>query len=157
MRALDECVPRTNCDHTVILKYAMSISLPIPFTSSVLCADEIRRQFLNAGVRASVTIPQLLPVMTQVGPTLPDYRGTIVVGDEGTRPADGYVLSFEQLLRQSLPADIPKASPEDVAILPYSSGTTGLPKGVKLSHRNLVVNLQQVGHPDMKLYDPNSG
>ena len=31
----------------------------------------------------------------------------------------------------------------DLAALPYSSGTTGLPKGVMLSHRNLVANLVQ--------------
>ena len=31
----------------------------------------------------------------------------------------------------------------DVAALPYSSGTMGLPKGVMLTHRNLVANLQQ--------------
>ncbi len=31
-----------------------------------------------------------------------------------------------------------------VAVLPYSSGTTGLPKGVMLTHRNLVVNIDQV-------------
>lgn len=108
-------------------------------------------------MQASVTVPQLLPVMTQVGPTLPDYKRTIVVGDEGPPPADGTVLSLRQLLIESLPADIPKASPGDLAILPYSSGTTGLPKAVKLSHRNLVVNMQQVGHPDMKVYGPASG
>ena len=112
---------------------------------------------MNAGVRATVTIPQLLPVMTHVGPTLPDYKCTILVGEESPRPADGTVLSFQRLLSESLPADFPKASPGDVAILPYSSGTTGLPKGVKLSHHNLVVNLQQVDHPDMKLYDSASG
>ncbi len=33
----------------------------------------------------------------------------------------------------------------DLAVLPYSSGTTGLPKGVMLSHRNLVANLIQSG------------
>ena len=33
---------------------------------------------------------------------------------------------------------------EDLAVLPYSSGTTGLPKGVMLTHRNLVANLCQV-------------
>ena len=32
---------------------------------------------------------------------------------------------------------------EDLAALPYSSGTTGLPKGVMLTHRNLVANLCQ--------------
>lgn len=35
--------------------------------------------------------------------------------------------------------------PMDVAALPYSSGTTGLPKGVMLTHRNLVANLLQLG------------
>ena len=32
---------------------------------------------------------------------------------------------------------------DDVAALPYSSGTTGIPKGVMLTHRNIVANIQQ--------------
>lgn len=32
----------------------------------------------------------------------------------------------------------------DIAILPYSSGTTGLPKGVQLSHKNIVSNIYQI-------------
>jgi acyl-CoA synthetase (AMP-forming)/AMP-acid ligase II len=34
--------------------------------------------------------------------------------------------------------------PEDTAVLPYSSGTSGRPKGVILTHRNLVANLEQM-------------
>ena len=44
------------------------------------------------------------------------------------------------------PADAPEVEidpAEDLAVLPYSSGTTGLPKGVMLTHRNLVANLAQ--------------
>merc|ERR1719232_598173 len=43
--------------------------------------------------------------------------------------------------------------PEDIAVLPYSSGTTGVPKGVKLTHRNLVSNMVQRNHPVMEGMD----
>ena len=42
------------------------------------------------------------------------------------------------------PPDVVIDPAEDVAVMPYSSGTTGLPKGVMLTHRNLVVNLAQL-------------
>jgi len=35
---------------------------------------------------------------------------------------------------------------DHTVVLPYSSGTTGLPKGVMLTHRNLVANLEQIRH-----------
>ena len=39
--------------------------------------------------------------------------------------------------------DAVEVDPEDLAVLPYSSGTTGLMKGVMLTHRNLVANIEQ--------------
>lgn len=45
---------------------------------------------------------------------------------------------------------------EDIAVLPFSSGTTGIPKGVKLSHQNLVANLFQVS-PSMQHNGMNVG
>ena len=36
-----------------------------------------------------------------------------------------------------------EVDPEELAVLPYSSGTTGLMKGVMLTHRNLVANIEQ--------------
>ena len=40
---------------------------------------------------------------------------------------------------------------EDIAVMPYSSGTTGPPKGVALTHYNLVANMVQILHPDVKM------
>lgn len=45
--------------------------------------------------------------------------------------------------------DLKDLNTEDIAILPYSSGTTGLPKGVKLSHFNIVSNLVQLENNDL--------
>ena len=38
---------------------------------------------------------------------------------------------------------------EDICVMPYSSGTTGPPKGVALTHYNLVANMMQILHPDV--------
>ncbi|XP_013395364.1 4-coumarate--CoA ligase-like [Lingula anatina] len=54
--------------------------------------------------------------------------------------------SVDILLRDDghdFPSDV-KISPHEVAIIPFSSGTTGLPKGVMLTHRNIVGNLVQM-------------
>ena len=39
---------------------------------------------------------------------------------------------------------VPVDNADHVAVLPYSSGTTGMPKGVMLTHRNLVANVAQI-------------
>merc|ERR1739848_824384 len=39
----------------------------------------------------------------------------------------------------------------DIVVLPYSSGTTGPPKGVSLSHYNMVANMTQMMHPDVTM------
>ena len=53
--------------------------------------------------------------------------------------------SFDQVLDPALPAPVPDLDPATaIAALPYSSGTTGSSKGVLLTHRNMVANLEQL-------------
>lgn len=107
--------------------------------------DEVKRQFQNAGVKMIVTIPQLLDTAKTVGSQLPGYRTTICVG--GDDDIENNVNGLQSLLTAGHESDLPGISPREIALLPYSSGTTGLPKGVMLSHYNLVSNLVQGEHP----------
>ena len=56
----------------------------------------------------------------------------------------------------NFPADVQFTPREDVAILPFSSGTTGLPKGVMLTHYNLVAMACMLEHEDFTNVDSNS-
>jgi acyl-CoA synthetase (AMP-forming)/AMP-acid ligase II len=65
--------------------------------------------------------------------------------EAAARAGVGEVRVVDELLdgAPSAPAPADGADPQDLVALPYSSGTTGLPKGVMLTHRNLVANILQ--------------
>jgi len=104
---------------------------------------EVRYQLENSGARILITDACLTSSMDLSG--LPNLKAIY-----STRtPASGGVLPFNDLLRPAgNPLPRPDRDPRTViAALPYSSGTTGLPKGVMLSHHNLVSNVYQTYGP----------
>jgi acyl-CoA synthetase (AMP-forming)/AMP-acid ligase II len=54
------------------------------------------------------------------------------------------VTTFAKSAEATSPADRPSVAPDHVAMLQYTSGTTGDPKGVQLSHRGLITNVRQM-------------
>jgi acyl-CoA synthetase (AMP-forming)/AMP-acid ligase II len=61
--------------------------------------------------------------------------------------------SISDIARDAEPPAVTIDPANDIVVLPYSSGTTGLPKGVMLTHRNLIANLVQVDafeQPDIR-------
>ncbi|XP_058448263.1 probable 4-coumarate--CoA ligase 1 isoform X2 [Malaya genurostris] len=122
----------------------------VTFANPLYTPEEICRQFENADVRLIITLPVLMPVAQIFKRKAKKYRGTVCIG--GNHNFDDNIFGFQQLLLENHRSELPKVDPEETAILPYSSGTTGMPKGVMLSHNNLVANLAQGSHPEMNKY-----
>ncbi|HTV50700.1 MAG TPA: AMP-binding protein [Steroidobacteraceae bacterium] len=99
--------------------------------------EELARQMRDVGARFVFTTGNLRQSVRAVaqaagGATL------IVVGSP-----DGNDVSYDALLACNGPEPQLPEAPDALAALPYSSGTTGMPKGVRLTHRTILANLLQ--------------
>ncbi len=94
-------------------------------------ADEVRYQLNDAGASLVITVPAFVETATEAMSDSPASE-VIAVGTP----------EFEALYGEPL-EQVALDVHNDVLVLPYSSGTTGLPKGVMLTHHNLVANLAQ--------------
>ena len=100
-------------------------------------AKELRPQLKDSGAKYLVTIPQFLDTAREAA-TGTAVEEIFVFGDaEGATP-------FATLMVDGNAPAVEISPREDLVALPYSSGTTGLPKGVMLTHYNIVANLTQV-------------
>ena len=104
---------------------------------------EVRYQLENSGATVLITDAGNIAGINLAG--LPNLRRVYTT----RQPAPG-TESFQELLqtRSGLYSKPEQSSDQSVAALPYSSGTTGLPKGVMLSHLNLVANIYQLLGPN---------
>ena len=96
---------------------------------------------LNPTYTAAEVRHQLSDSAAEVLFTIPAFEAIAREGMAGTGCQHLVLLGDWQ--GAELPAQAPVDLDRHIAVLPYSSGTTGLPKGVMLSHRNLVVNVDQ--------------
>jgi acyl-CoA synthetase (AMP-forming)/AMP-acid ligase II len=100
--------------------------------------EELAKQLQDCRARFLITVPMFLDKAREAAARAGVEAVFVFVEAEGARP-------FAEL-RAAPPAPPAVAidAGRDVVALPYSSGTTGLPKGVMLTHRNLVANLSQI-------------
>ncbi len=118
-------------EYAIVFHAAAVAGATVTTINPVYGVDEVRFQLNDA--QATMTI------------TVPDFADTARQSMEGTAVTEVAVIgenSFEDLYGEAIEqVDIDVKS--QVVVLPYSSGTTGLPKGVMLTHYNLVSNLVQ--------------
>ncbi|MGW0814275.1 4-coumarate--CoA ligase family protein [Streptomyces viridiviolaceus] len=106
-------------------------------------AGEFAKQLGDSRARWIVTVSPLLDVARRAAELAGGVQEIFVCDS-----APGH-RSLIDMLASTAPEPRVAIDPaEDVAALPYSSGTTGIPKGVMLTHRQIATNLAQL-HPSM--------
>ena len=104
-------------------------------------AEELAYHLKDSGAKALLCEADRYPTSREVLP----QTGVATVIVAGDTVADTPVQRWDNLLAShSPPAQFPEVDPaRDLALLPYTGGTTGIPKGSMLTHANLVANAVQ--------------
>ena len=100
--------------------------------------DAVKDRLADSEARVLITSPSLRKKIIEVFPELPALKDIILVhrGEAGEDPRE---LSYQQLMAEASDSfDIVKTHKEDYAIMHYTSGTTGKPKGAVHAHEAVV-------------------
>jgi long-chain acyl-CoA synthetase len=136
--------------------------------SPLYTAEELEAQVLDSGTRLLVTldVPSLLPTAVEVLRNSPLKRLIVVRLADLLPPVMGLALklfgrsrlaklprapdivSWNSMLGEPLAAPEPIDPAHDLALLQYTGGTTGTPKGAMLTHHNLTANARQISAID---------
>jgi len=156
-----------NCPQHIVAFYAvLRLGAVVVEHNPLYTARELRKQFEDHGARhaivwskvvrtvqefpedlrvrslVSIDVTRAMPFATRAALRLPiakarESRAALHEKVTGTVP-------WEALLQaEPLPAGHPRPATDDLAIIQYTSGTTGTPKGAALTHRNLLANAAQ--------------
>jgi fatty-acyl-CoA synthase len=108
-----------------------AMAVPISFRLAPLEIDYI----LHDCTPSAVIVDAGLAGLLRAAPSAAKIGTVIVIGE----PADADSLAYEEFLGAREPMELPDVGEDSTALILYTSGTTGRPKGVLLSHRNLQV------------------
>ena len=138
------CLYMTNRpEYTITFIAAASIGLVVSPMNPGYKEREMSYQLENSEAKAIVIQQDMLPILEKAmsQKEFPHLAHIIVTG--ATVPESmPNAITWASIMRSSPPTLPPHVdiSPDDLVALPYSSGTTGLPKGTMLTHKNLTVN-----------------
>ncbi len=132
-------------EYTIAFHAAASLGGAVTSVNPLYTVRELALQLADAGARYLLTVPPLMDSARAAAEQVTTLREIFVLGEtNGATP-------FARLLTHGDEPPTVSIDPRtDVVALPYSSGTTGLPKGVMLTHYNLVAELSTaLARPDI--------
>jgi acyl-CoA synthetase (AMP-forming)/AMP-acid ligase II len=112
--------------------------------NALYTAKDIARQLTDSCAKLLMTVTALLPQAAEAAAAVGFSDDQLVVLDGDEETADGRPKATDLLGPGAPPPHVSCDPTTHLAVLPYSSGTTGNPKGVRLTHRNLVANIAQI-------------
>lgn len=162
-----------NVPHYVAAYYgALKLGATVVNFSPLYTVEELAAQIEDSGTRilftvsAKALLPNALAVLEQsrlerlvvgsVAGVLPPAKSFLYRllkrGEIADRPRDERVTAFSALIANDGRCERPAIDPHDIALIQYTGGTTGTPKGAMLTHQNLSANARQVSlldpHPE---------
>ncbi|WP_298832101.1 fatty acid--CoA ligase family protein [uncultured Planococcus sp.] len=146
----------SNTPHFLISLYAtMRLGATAVPINPIYSPDEIAYIVNNSDAKVVVALDALLPLVEKAHKALPVVESYIICETDPATPekmaqlpedVKGKVHSFAGMMSKSVPhAEFTEVKADDNAVILYTSGTTGKPKGAMLTHQNLYSNARDVG------------
>lgn len=140
-----------NSPHFIIALYgAMRLGATVIPVNPIYTPDEIGYILQNGDVKVVIALDLLIPLAEKMGGMLPKVESYIFCETDPTKKIDVFanlkMKSFSSVIDSGETAfEGPELNEDDVAVILYTSGTTGKPKGAMLTHKNLYSNAKDIG------------
>ena len=154
-----------NCPQYIIATFAtLRIGAIVVNINPIYTARELLNVATDSGIRILITLDKLAPLALDVR-SKSAFTHVIVTSlseysaEQAGPPRVPDTLSLTDLTNTEYPDDLPlvQINPDDLAVLQYTGGTTGTPKGAMLTHGNIFANVVQTETWQYRTYERGVG
>ncbi|XP_015113043.1 4-coumarate--CoA ligase-like 7 [Diachasma alloeum] len=150
-------------EFVIVVLGASEAGVKFTLINPAYTVHEMNLQLKNSEAAAVITTKEKYSEIVESIKGQNSIRLPPMVVPSGTEPVPSGAINFRDLVNDRI-EEFEKTGKHtgvddknDTALMPYSSGTTGVPKGVELTHRNIIANLTQMKHLEYNFAEPAIG